>query len=865
MNNLKKNLIKTTFLFILVCLFFVPDADARKIQYLDTGWTFGQARNNIRYPAMVPGVVQTDLLANGLIDNPYFGMNERTVQWVDKEDWVYDTSFSVDPDVMSKDNIEIVFKGLDTYADIFLNDSLIIKADNMFRIWKAYVKPLLKSGDNHLRVYFHSPIKIDMPKWDNFPNQYSASNDQSENGGIFDRKLSVFARKAAYHYGWDWGPRLVTSGIWRDVFLEAWDYANITDTYFRQDEVNSKSAKVTDIVEVEADRCIADAVLSVKDGHTGKVLASKKVNLDKGINKVEIGLTIRKPRLWWCNGLGKPERYTFITTVEKDGTAISSSSRKIGLRDVKVVTDSASDGSMQFYFVINNVPVFAKGTNYIPQDNFLTSVGEDRYRATIEDAVAANMNMIRVWGGGIYENDIFYDLCDEMGLMVWQDFMFACSVYPAREELSENVTLEAADNVRRLRNHPSVVIWCGGNECLDAWYNWGWKSRLERKDSDAAARIDAEQDKLYFETLPLVMAQHAPDAFYWPNSPFSGRNKGSDGVNGDRHYYGVWQRKHPIAQYNNERSHFFSEYGFQSFPQYETILKYAPDDISHRLDSDVMMWHQRGGDTANSLIAWYLENEYRNPTDFKDFIYASQVLQGDAMRTAIEAHRRNMPYCMGSLLWQHNDCWPVASWSTRDYYGNWKAAHYMVKKAFENLIVSAVVENDSVEVFTVSDLLKLRKGQLSVSVNTLDGKEVFIRNLEVDILPNTSARVWRESVASILGDYAPSEVYLAIGIISNNESHEGIYFLGNRKDLNLRKAEFEVEVLPGVDDEYKVKVQSDSFARAVCLSLNGESAHFSDNFFDLQPGKPVTVSVRTPLDQQQLEERLNIACFNNIK
>lgn len=834
---------------------------AETFQMLDKEWIFGQVGNDCRYPATVPGVVHTDLMNNGIIDDPYWGVNERSVQWVDKEDWVYETTINPEPRLLDENNIEIVFDGLDTYADVYLNDVKILEADNMFRQWRVDIKPYLASGDNRLKIVFHSPVKVDMPKWESMPFRYGASNDQSENGGIFDRKLSVYARKAGYHYGWDWGPRLVTSGIWRNVYLYGWSGVCIRNVHFRQHEVNGSLARLSDVVEVEADDDFDNITVCVSEKDGGDVLTSKKCHLSKGLNEVNLDFKIRNPRLWWCNGLGKAELYDFSTRVIKGAEEMCRLDDRIGLRSVKVVTDADADGSMQFYFVLNGVPVFAKGTNYIPQDNFLPSVTRERYVRTLGDAAAANMNMIRIWGGGIYENDVFYDLCDELGLMVWQDFMFACSVYPATGKWLESVKMEARDNIRRLRNHPCIVLWCGGNETLDAWYNWGWKARAEKENPYHASIIEGELDRQYFKVLPEIMSQHAPDDFYWPSSPFSGRGKGSDGINGDRHYYGVWQRKHPVSQYNNEKSHFFSEYGVQSFPEYSTIIKFAPDTTQHHLESEVMKWHQRGGDNANSLIAWYLENEYHRPAGFKDMLYMNQVFQGDAMRTAIEAHRRNMPYCMGSLLWQHDDCWPVASWSTRDYYGNWKAAHYMVRRAFENVIVSAEIDSDSISIYTVSDLLKNQAGKLSAKLYRLDGGLIWQKDMNVRVAANTAAVVWKEAIPSLVGDVDCRDVVINLRIDTDGYTHDGNYYICRQSELNLPKTEVKWDVA-AVSDGYLVTFSSDKFVRAVSVSLDGVDAQFEDNYFDILPDTEKRCYVKTGLSLDEFKSRLNLKFFN---
>lgn len=855
--------------FIAAMMLTSWQMNAQQRQYLHDGWTFGEARIPNRYTAQVPGVVHTDLLRHGIIENPYIGLNERGVQWIDKEDWVYETSFRITEEMLKKERIDLCFDGLDTYADVSLNGEKILEADNMFRRWRIDVKKMLKSGDdadgNVLRVYFHSPVKVDMPKWEKHPNLYGASNDQSENGGLLDRKLSVFARKAGYHYGWDWGPRLVTSGIWRDVFLEAWDGVRISDVHIRQREVNASKASVTDMVEIQAENDIANAVITVRDKQNGRVVAKKLCALRKGMNTIPVDFTIKKPRLWWCHGLGNQELYTFTTEVSANGKRLAETEKRVGLRSVKLVMEPDKEGNRQFYFVLNGVPVFAKGTNYIPQDNFLTNVSPERYRKTLEDATAANMNMIRVWGGGIYENDLFYDLCDEMGLMVWQDFMFACSTYPAEGEWEKSVREEAKDNIRRLRNHPSIVIWCGGNECMDAWYNWGWKGRMEKTNPEGARIVGEQQEHLYYDVLQEVADEQIPDDIYTVGSPFSVSGKGSDGINGDRHFYGVGHRRMPVSKYNEEEAHFFSEYGMQSFPEYATVKGFAPDTTSHDISSELMMWHQRGGTEANKVIEWYIHSEYGKPKDFRSFLYASQLLQGDAMRTAIEAHRRNMPHCMGSLLWQHDDCWPVASWATRDYHGKWKAAHYMVREAFRPLICSSIVKGDSLSVYAVSDLLRKQNGKLTLTVYSLGGETVNTLTKTVVIPANTSTHLLALPLKDMLKGREREEVVVSMELsTASGQSYQNCAFLCMQKDLKLEKTTPEVNI-EAMEGGCKITLKADKFVRALALSLDDGDYSLDNNYFDLLPGVAVTCQMRTSLSAEEVEKRLKIKHLFEMK
>lgn len=609
-------------------------------QHIHENWMFKQARLNNWYKADVPGVVHTDLMANGIIEDPFYRLNERAVQWIDKEDWIYETEFTGHNKIVTRENQQIVFKGLDTYADVYLNDSLILKAHNMFLEWKTNVKGILKAGKNKLKVYFHSPVKIDMPKWEALPYQLKADNDQSENGGLLNRKIGIFARKAGYHYGWDWGPRLVTSGIWRPVYLEAWDNIKIENVHIIQKEVSSERANLTSAVEIISSRNIKNAIITIKADE--RLIATKCADLKKGLNEFRLDYTIKEPQLWWSNGLGNPYLYKFTTAVSLENHISDSISCNIGIRSLKVIADKDKYGR-SLYFELNGKPVFMKGANYIPGDNFLPRITPEKYEKAILDAKNANMNMLRVWGGGIYEDDLFYDFCDKHGILVWQDFMFACALYPGDKAFTESVKQEAIYNVKRLRNHPCLALWCGNNENIDAWFGWGWKKEYEAMENGYADKLWNDLYNLYFRLLPQVVEEYGGGTGYRGSSPIAYPDKKSDGIHGDSHFWGVWHGNMPISQYNKERSRFFSEYGFQAFPEFESVKMYAPLKEDHRIDSEVMMSHQRGGIAANNKIKEYMLKSYNKPKDFESFLYVGMLLQGDAIKTAMEAHRRDMP------------------------------------------------------------------------------------------------------------------------------------------------------------------------------------------------------------------------------
>ncbi|GAB6868435.1 beta-mannosidase [Bacteroides rodentium] len=832
------------------------------VKNLHEGWKFRQARLTNWYPATVPGVVHTDLLQNKIIEDPFFRLNERGLQWIDKEDWVYETCFTLAADMMRKENMELVFEGLDTYADVYLNDECILKADNMFRRWSIPVRQYIREENNILKVYFHSPVKIDVPKWDALPYQYPASNDQSENGGLFNKKISIFARKAGYHYGWDWGPRLVTSGIWRPVYIRAWSDSRINDVFIEQKEVGAGRAVIAGHVELDADKDMDGVLVTITDEATGRVLGERQADLKRGTNRVTVDFVLHKPKLWWSNGLGEPFLYRFRTDIIAGGELLDSKTERVGIRSLKVVHQPDKDGHT-FYIELNGCPVFAKGANYIPSDNFLPRVTPTNYKKTILDAAGVNMNMLRVWGGGIYENDVFYDLCDEYGIMIWQDFMFACSMYPAEGALLDNIRQEAVDNVKRLRNHACIALWCGNNECQDAWLGWGWKREIERQNKEYADKIWAQYRQQYHVTLPGVVREYAPGTFYWPSSPFAFEGEMSGTTDGDRHYWSVWHGKAPISDYDSEKSRFFSEYGFQSFPEFESVKRYAPYPEDWDIRSEVMMSHQRGGDHANGLIETYLLNEYKKPRDFRAFLYMNHVLQGDAIKTAIESHRRQMPYNMGTLFWQHNDCWPVASWASRDYYGRWKAQHYYVRKAYDDILISPVVEGDDLKVYAVSDRLENTSGRLQLQVCQFDGTVVRHWDKSVGISGNDSRVCFSAPLAKLLEGTDRGTVYVRVDYTDKSgRVYHNNYCLGKQKDMDYPKVDLQTEV-HSIEGGYEVMVSADKFARAVCLSVADNESVYSDNYFDVQPKSSVQVQVRTRLSAEAFNGSLRLTCLNN--
>lgn len=808
-----------------------------------TNWEFRACGDEAWLPAAVPGTVHTDLLRNGVIDQPFYGTNEHDLQWIDKKNWEYRTVLTLEEKWQTLAVTELVFAGLDTYADVYVNNVHALSADNMFRSWTVNVKGLLQAGENEIRIVFRSVVTEDLPKLAQLGYDLPAPNDQSELGGLQEQRISVFARKAPYHYGWDWGPRFLTSGIWREAVLEGRDIAVIKDLYIRQNAVSPNEARLTAVVEVDAPEAWSGMLRVTAEGQEWMKAAS----LVPGNQVVELELVIDTPRLWWCNGLGLPELYQFRAELLEGEEAVAVSEITTGLREIKLVRKPDERGA-SFHFELNGVPVFAKGSNHIPNDSFITEVTEERYRHEIATAVESNMNMLRVWGGGFYEEEAFYRLCDEYGLLVWQDFMFACSMYPGDEPFLNNIREEAVYNVRRLRNHPSIAVWCGNNEIDSAWsqfeenMGWGWKEKLS---ADIRETLWAAYEEIFHKILPEAVAANHPGVDYWPSSPLRELTRGQDQHatrimgEGDIHYWGVWHGIEPFENYNLKVGRFMSEYGFQSFPELKSVLSYA-EEADMELESKVMLAHQKNG-RGNQLIKEYMDMYLPQPKDFRGFLYMSQVLQAEAIRIAIESHRRNKPYCMGTLYWQMNDCWPVASWAGMDYYGRWKALQYTVRKSFKDVLLSIDgTDGDTLKVHAVSDRRQALDGELVIRLHDFSGALLREWSQPVTLAADSAAVVFTLPVAELLEGREPAQVLLVASLLEGGQvlEHKEHYFAA-AKDIPLSKPVITVTEVPGSAGK-SFTLSSDVLARGVHLTVEEEGI-FSDNFFDLLPGELKTI------------------------
>ena len=849
----------------------VSQASEPNRQELTSGWEF-RALKATDHPeatewhaAQVPGVVQTDLLADKIISDPFYGDNEARLQWIGLTDWEYRTTFQVDAAMLRHQHVDLVFNGLDTFAEVFLNEQPVLTTDNMFRRWRVSARPLLRPGSNTLRIVFHSPITSMIPKVKILP--YILPSVSTVNAGNEENIATApYTRKGPYQYGWDWGPRYVTIGIWKPVWLESWDSVRIENFHIHQLKITKDTAELAAELEMESSQP-ATATITISRNHGSDdpltAAATQIAQLDNGTNHISIPLRIAAPKLWYPAGYGAQDRYLFSASVKIGKAVIATAEVKTGLRSVELRRMTDQWGK-SFAFVVNGIPVFAKGANVIPFDSFPTRVTPERHRQILQAARDANMNMVREWGGGIYESDDFYDICDELGLMIWQEFMFGGDMVPGDLAFQENVRAEATQQVQRLRDHPGIVLWCGNNEIEAGWL--AWSDRLIFKESISPPdreRVWQDYVVLFHDIIKSVVAQYAGTVPYWPSSPsadFEAPPGSPD--NGDMHYWGVWHSLEPIENYTMQNPRFMSEFGFQSFPEMRTILAFAQSsDLA--IDSTVMQSHQKnhGG---NERILTYMLREYPEPRDFASFVYLSQVQQAEAIKVGAEHLRRNRPRTMGALFWQLNDCWPGPSWSSIDYFGRWKALQYYARRFYSDLLISPFAHDGGVDVYVVSDQLQPTTAQIRLRLLDFSGKTLLEKTQDAQIPAQSSAVYVSLNQKELLGGADPDRTFLAFELkvagqtVSRNE-----LFFDTMRNLALPVKPAVQSSITGTGSDFTLTLRSPVLARSIGLSFGDLEVKPSDNYFDLLPGEEVTVQLTTSASLDQLQRSLRITSLTD--
>ena len=800
--------IKILVLITIVCFGCQSKKNVPEALVINGNWQFKKVNDTIWNPATVPGNVHSDLLQNEIIEHPFIKDNEFNLQWISEADWEYKTRFEVEDQTLNNKHLELNFEGLDTYASVFLNDSLILQSNNAFRQYQVDVKPLLKK-ENELHIVFEKAATSEEKEKSNLNYSLPEGN-------------RIFTRKAQFQYGWDWGPKLNTSGIWRPVTLNAWNDLKIADVYFKQMELSDSIAKLVLDVDLNG---------SDKSNLTYDIYVNGKLNTTYTVlDKPKMAIQINNPRRWWPHNLGEPYLYNFKVVVRKDKTILDSISVKKGLRTVELKTEKDSIGE-SFYFKVNDVPVYAKGANYIPQNSMQSHVTDAHYQNLLDDVVATNMNMLRVWGDGIYENDIFYDLCDEKGILVWQDFMFACAMYPGNDAFLKNVEQEAIDNVKRLRNHASIALWCGNNESSEGWHRWGWQAN--RSDTEKE-EIWENYLKVFDSILPKTVDQYT-NSDYWESSPKYGRGNPKYKFEGDAHDWWIWHDGYPFEHLEKNVPRFMSEFGFQSFPSYEAI-KYINQNNTIEITSEAFKTHQKHS-RGFELIREYMARDFPVPDNAEDYVYVSQLLQAYGITKGIEAQRRAKPYNMGTLFWQLNDCWPAVSWSSIDFFGNWKALHYQVKHSFENVLMSSEIINDNLNIVLINDGLVQESGTLYIQILDFYGKEIMSDSKDIIVDSNSSAIKYKMN----LEKYKINKN--GVVVVSKFNNKLSYFFLVKPKDLELTQESI-IKTITKTENGFQIVLTSSTLQKDVFLFCNNKG-HFSDNYFDLLPNEIKTIHFET--------------------
>jgi beta-mannosidase len=792
-------------------------------------WRFRNAQEKKWHAAQVPGCVHTDLLRAKLIPDPFWGANETGLQWIEERDWEYRATFRVPRTLLDEERVELVADGLDTVATVFVNGQEIGRTENMFLGYRWDVKPALRVGANELLVHFGSAM--------NYIRTHRAQHRPREINDPVGRCTVI--RKQQCQFGWDWGPRFVSAGIWRDIRLEAWTGNRLESVRVTQ---HHDSGAVTLQLAAELARPDPGANLRWRLTFGDKLIA-------EGVGPE---IAVPHPQLWWPAGQGAQPLYRLDVTVESaDGRRVGEWSRRIGLRTL-VLDRHADEWGESFRFVVNGRPVFAKGANWIPAHSFVANLTRQDYARDLGSAVAAHMNMIRVWGGGIYESEDFYDLCDELGLMVWQDFMFACTPYPGDEDFAASVQAEAEYQVRRLRHRASLALWCGNNEV--------WSCNARDLLAPEHATLRAAYERIFHQVLPPIVVAHDGVTAYWPSSPWRGDtafDHPTGEKRGDTHYWDVWHARHPVKDYEKHAFRFVSEFGMQSYSSPATNALFCPVSDDGNVFGPVMENHQKNR-AGNQIILDYVSRRYRFPKSQDHLIYLSQLNQAYCMQTGVEHYRRQMPRCMGALYWQLNDCWPVASWSSIEFTGRWKALHYVARRFFGPAVASAHVPGDElttignyrrstvreVHLYTVCDAPRPMRGTLRWDLFHLDGRTILSGKKDVALEPGESVRQKTLDLAKPLARHGRDSLHVRIALeIDGTVASEDTVFLTPPRFLSLPKGRTVFSVQQRTPTRAILGFTSTVFQHRFAFDLPGVEFTASDNYFELYPREKKTVSV----------------------
>lgn len=813
-----------------VRLIFLKTHVMRQLDLSRAKWTFRDCSTDKWMPARVPGCVHQDLRPAGEIPDPFHGTNELNLQWIEHRDWEYRATFTVTKALQTEQIIELVADGLDTLATVVLNGRTLGKTENMFTPYRWNVARRLKLGDNEICIRFKATP------------DYLARNHNERVFKEFNDPVGncTRIRKEQCQFGWDWGPRFVTAGIWQGIRLEAWTGNRLDSVVIKQR--HPRSGRVFLDLEPEFARPDADATCAWNLSLAGEEVARGN------------GTTIRvdQPRLWWPAGQGEQPLYTLkVAVTGGDGQSIGTWKKRIGLRTI-ALDQSKDKWGRAFQFVVNGRAIFAKGANWIPAHSFVAGLKRADYARDLQSAVEANMNMMRVWGGGIYENEAFYDLCDELGLMVWQDFCFACTQYPGGDAFVDLVRPEAAAQVRRIRHRASLALWCGNNEI---WMING--SSMKEHPDDGQVR---EYEHLFHEVLPEIVAAHDPATAYWPSSPWrpGGKVDAAAGeVAGDTHFWDVWHARQPVSDYEKWSFRFVSEFGMQSYSSPATNRTFCSAEEGN-VFGPVMENHQKNA-AGNQIILEYVSRLYRYPKNQDDLIYLSQLNQAHCMQVGVEHYRRLSPRCMGALYWQINDTWPVASWSSIEFTGRWKALHYVAKRFFAAQLISGRVLGeetttignyrkstvDALEVWTVNDAPETLKATARWTVMHVDGRKLDRGSKPVVLASGVGVKQHILKLTKILAQHSRDEVYVRLQLsVGRREVSSQSVWLTALRFVELPKAKAQLVIKMRDNRTADLTITSTAYQHRFALELPHAGDRLDDNYIDLYPNEPRSLTLR---------------------
>ncbi len=771
----------------------------------------------------VPGSVLTDLLRAEQIDDPFYRDNEDKAKEILSHDYQYERTFDVEGKILEYDRLILCCEGLDTFTEIRLNDQVVARTDNMHRTYRFDIKEYLKEGSNDIQVTLYSPLDFIRQKHEENPVYHA----QGSMDGF------PYIRKAHYMFGWDWGPQIPDAGIWRNICIKGFNEARLEDVYITQTHAQKKVSLDISVKVEQWNQKNIDAVVNVTAPDGQKISAA----IHRCRYENHIPMDINDPQLWWPNGYGQQPLYDVEVILQNDDRVLDTKTFTIGLRTLTVKREPDEWGE-SFDIEINGVRIFAMGANYIPEDNLLPRCTPEKTEQLIKDCVEANFNCIRVWGGGIYPEDYFFDLCDQYGLIVWQDLMFACAIYDMTDEFAENIKREAEDNMKRIRHHACLGLWCGNNELEVAWVDWP-------SFKDAGAKLKTDYVKQFEILLPQVAKETDPNTFYWRSSPSSGggfEDPNNENV-GDVHYWDVWHGLKPFTDYRHYYFRCCSEFGFQSFPCLKTVESFTlPED--RNIFSYVMEKHQKNG-TANGKILYYLSENFKYPKDFDSMLYASQILQAEAIKYGVEHWRRNRGRCMGALYWQLNDCWPVASWSSIDSFGRWKALHYFAKKFFAMTLLSVCEEGTRADLYVTNDKREQVNGKIVWYLRDNSSKIIRQGSKDVTVEPLSAVLCEQLDFSDMLTENKLlRSTYLEYSLLSDDHCiSSGTVLFTKAKHFEFVDPEIQADIKES-DNGFKVILQAKAFAKYIELDIEDVDCKFDDNYFDMSAGTTKEIEIK---------------------